>query len=99
MIAGACARKVSGVNANSSQTATTQPATGPLTASEFRALYDELRGQLPWGADDRRGALNYLTPAEVHAAVSEVRQGLTISLAPRSETRSRSTIRSPPCTP
>ncbi|HET9895737.1 MAG TPA: cyclase family protein [Streptosporangiaceae bacterium] len=55
--------------------------TGPLKASEFRALYDELRERLPWGPDDRRGALNYLTPVEVLAAVREVRQGITVSMA------------------
>jgi hypothetical protein len=32
---------------------------GPMT--EFRALYERLRGQAPWGPDDRRGALNYIT--------------------------------------
>ena len=35
---------------------------GLMTEAEFRALYERLRGQLPWGPDDRRGALNYLTP-------------------------------------
>ena len=34
----------------------------------------------PWGPQDRRGALNYLTPAEVLAAMSEVRLGRTVSL-------------------
>jgi kynurenine formamidase len=60
------------------------PATrppGPMTETEFRALYDRLRGQLPWGPDDRRGALNYITPAEILAAAGEVRLGRTISLA------------------
>ncbi len=33
------------------------------------------------GPADRRGALNYLTPAEVLAAVGEVRQGITVSMA------------------
>src|SRR5215813_308990 len=52
-----------------------------MTEAEFRTLYELLRGQLPWGPDDRRGALNYVTPAEVRAAVSEVRLGRTVSLA------------------
>jgi len=35
------------------------PATpGQMTEAEFRSLYERLRGQLPWGPDDRRGALN-----------------------------------------
>lgn len=68
------------MNANRTRTAVSMPMTGPLTAAEFRALYDELRGQLPWGPQDRRGALNYLTSAEVRAAGREVRQGVTVSL-------------------
>lgn len=81
MIGRAALRKVSGVNANPGRTATPLPSTGPLTATEFRALYDDLRAQLPWGPADRRGALNYLTPAAVLAAIQEVRQGITVSLA------------------
>jgi kynurenine formamidase len=54
---------------------------GQMTEMEFRALYEQLRHNLPWGSDDRRGALNYITPAEVHAAVGEVRLGRTVSLA------------------
>ena len=60
------------------------PATlppGPMTEAEFRFLYDRLRAQLPWGPDDRRGALNYITQAEVLAALGEVRLGRTLSLA------------------
>ena len=51
-----------------------------MTAASFRELYDRLRGRRPWGPQDRRGALNYLTPAEVLAAMSEVRLGRTVSL-------------------
>jgi kynurenine formamidase len=58
----------------------TSPA-GPMTEADFRALYERLRGQLPWGSDDRRGALNYLTPADVLAALREVTLGRTVSLA------------------
>src|SRR5215467_14644768 len=60
------------------------PATlppGQMTEAEFRSLYDRLRAQLPWGPDDRRGALNYITPSEILAAVGEVRLGRTVSLA------------------
>ncbi|HEY4853426.1 MAG TPA: hypothetical protein VII22_21775 [Streptosporangiaceae bacterium] len=39
-----------------------------LSETEFRALYQRLRQQARWGAADRRGALNYITPAEVLAA-------------------------------
>jgi kynurenine formamidase len=51
-----------------------------MTEASFRALYDRLRSRRPWGPEDRRGALNYLTPAEVLAAVGEVRLGRTVSL-------------------
>jgi kynurenine formamidase len=54
---------------------------GPMTEVQFRALYERLRSQVPWGPDDRRGALNYITPAQVLAALREVRQGRTLSLA------------------
>jgi kynurenine formamidase len=57
------------------------PAPGRMTEAEFRSLYDRLRAQVPWGPDDRRGALNYITPAEVLAACGQVRLGRTLSLA------------------
>ena len=51
-----------------------------MTEAEFRALYDRLRARRRWGPEDRRGALNYLTAAEVLAAMGEVRLGRTVSL-------------------
>jgi hypothetical protein len=57
------------------------PPPGRMTEVEFRALYEGLRAQVPWGPDDRRGALNYLTSAEVLAACREARLGRTVSLA------------------
>ena len=57
------------------------PTPGRLSEEEFRSLYERLRGQVPWGPDDRRGALNYITAAEVLAAAGEVRLGRTVSLA------------------
>ena len=54
---------------------------GQLTEAGFRALYAQLRSQLPWGPDDRRGALNYITPAAILGASGEVRLGRTVSLA------------------
>jgi Putative cyclase len=69
-------------------TGTERPGVGPatrppeqMTETEFRFLYERLRGQLPLGPDDRRGALNYITPAEILAALSEPTLGRTISLA------------------
>jgi kynurenine formamidase len=58
-----------------------------MSEAEFRSLYNRLRGQLPWGPDDRRGALNYIAPSEVLAAVGEVRLGRTVSLAAPMEHR------------
>src|SRR5437773_12070125 len=54
---------------------------GGMTEAEFRSLYERLRGQVPWGPDDRRGALNHLGPAQIRAAASEVSLGRTVSLA------------------
>jgi kynurenine formamidase len=58
-----------------------------MTETEFRSLYEQLRGQLPWGPDDRRGALNYITKAEVLAALREATLGRTVSLAAPVENR------------
>jgi len=52
-----------------------------MTQAEFRSLYGRLRDDRPWGPDDRRGALNYLTAAETLAAAGEVRLGRAVSLA------------------
>ena len=52
-----------------------------MTEAEFRSLYERLRGEVPWGPGDQRGGLNYLGPAQVQAAASEVRLGRTVSLA------------------
>jgi kynurenine formamidase len=52
-----------------------------MTEAEFRALFDRLRASAAWGPEDRRGALNYLTPDKVRAAAAEVRDGRTVSLA------------------
>jgi kynurenine formamidase len=57
-----------------------------MSEAEFRSLYDQLR-RVPWGTEDRRGALNYITPDEVRAAASEVRLGRTVSLAAPVENR------------
>src|SRR6516162_2473720 len=64
-----------------SSTQVTGAAPQRMTEAEFRSLYDRLRAQVPWGPDDRRGALNYITPSEILTAVGEVRLGRTLSLA------------------
>jgi kynurenine formamidase len=59
------------------------PARGQagLSAAEFRELYQRLRQHASWGPADRRGALNYITTAEILAAVGEVRLGVSATLA------------------
>jgi kynurenine formamidase len=52
-----------------------------MSEAEFRSLYERLRAQVPWGPADRRGALNYITQADVLAACGVVRLGRTVSLA------------------
>src|SRR5260370_34126185 len=52
-----------------------------LSAAGFAELYDRLRGNTGWGAQDRRGALNHIDPAGVAAAARSVLKGQTVSLA------------------
>jgi kynurenine formamidase len=52
-----------------------------LSSAEFQALYERLRGQVGWGAGDRLGALNFITPGARAAAAREVQLGRTVTLA------------------
>src|SRR5262249_43740014 len=61
------------------------PPPGRMTEAEFRSLYERLCGQVPWGPDDRRGALNHLGPAQIRAAAGEVRLGRPVPRAGRGE--------------
>ena len=70
---------MTGTEQSSADPATRPP--GQMTETEFRSLYEQLRDQIPWGPDDRRGAMNYITPAEILAALREPTLGRTISLA------------------
>jgi kynurenine formamidase len=58
-----------------------------VTAAEFDRLFDSVRNWGRWGAEDQRGTLNHLTPAEVTAATALVREGRTVSLAHDLDTR------------
>ena len=69
------------------RTSTGEASPERMTEDEFRSLYERLRGQLPWEPGDRRGALNFLTPAETVAAGREVRLGRVVSLAAPVENR------------
>ena len=61
-----------------------------VSAEEFRQLFDRVSNWGRWGADDERGALNYLTPELIAAAVGHARDGRTVSLS-----RSLNTEREP----
>ena len=37
----------------------------PLDSAAFDVLYRHLKGTASWGASDRRGALNHITPVQV----------------------------------
>ena len=52
-----------------------------VSASDFEALFLDLRTWGRWGDGDERGALNYLDAERVAAAARLVRSGLTVSLA------------------
>jgi kynurenine formamidase len=52
-----------------------------MSATSFHALHERLRALARWGPDDRRGALNHITPGRVAAAAAEVRAGRTVTLA------------------
>ena len=57
-----------------------------LSEAEFRVLYERVRRTSAWGPGDRLGALNNISPSEVVAAASDVRDGRTVSLAAPIET-------------
>jgi kynurenine formamidase len=67
-----------------------EPTEMRVSADEFRQLFDRVSNWGTWGADDERGALNYLTPELVAAAAGLVRNGRTVSLS-----RSLNTEREP----
>ena len=58
-----------------------------LSAGEFQALYEKLKRMSRWGPDDRRGALNHISAADVVAASSDVWRGRTVSLGAPVESR------------
>ena len=58
-----------------------------LSAAEFRQLFEVVSTWGRWGAEDERGALNYLTPARVLEATRLVRSGETVTLSLPLDTR------------
>jgi kynurenine formamidase len=62
------------------QLATAQTAR-PMARTEFDALLTRVNNAGRWGDQDERGTLNLITPGIRRAATSEVKAGVTISLA------------------
>lgn len=52
-----------------------------VSADEFRAMFEAAGNWGQWGADDQRGALNYITAEQVTAAAALIRAGTSVSLA------------------
>jgi kynurenine formamidase len=55
------------------------PAPAPVSAREFADLHESCKHWGRWGADDQRGALNFITPDRVRAATASVRSGRTVA--------------------
>jgi kynurenine formamidase len=53
----------------------------PLSARQFQEIYNSCKNWGKWGANDERGALNYLTADQIKAAAKLVRSGLTVTLS------------------
>jgi kynurenine formamidase len=54
---------------------------GEATAEELERIWDEVRNWGRFGADDERGALNFLTPERCARGAALAREGLRLSLA------------------
>jgi len=52
-----------------------------ISAKEFDQLFKKVCNWGRWGPDDKRGTLNYITPAHVRTAAALVRSGRSVSLA------------------
>lgn len=53
----------------------------PMARAEFDALFKQVNNAGRWGAQDERGTLNLITPEVRRAASSEIKAGITVSLA------------------
>ena len=65
------------------QEASRVAAAGEVSANdaELRALFDKVQNWGRWGADDQRGALNHIGPAEIAGAAALVKDGRSVSLS------------------
>jgi kynurenine formamidase len=58
-----------------------QPDAASLTRAQFDAMLARVDNSSRWGPQDERGTLNFITAEVRRAAASEVRDGMSISLA------------------
>src|SRR5688572_27018982 len=61
--------------------AAAQATATPLTRAQFDAMLARVDNSSRWGAQDELGTLNLITPSVRRAAASQVREGISISLA------------------
>lgn len=55
--------------------------------ADMEGLFESVKNWGRWGADDERGALNYITPEEVASAARLVETGVAVSCALEFPTR------------
>jgi kynurenine formamidase len=53
----------------------------PLNAERIQEIFDQVKNWGRWGADDQRGALNYITPKTRARAAALIEDGETVSVA------------------
>jgi len=53
--------------------------TKAMTTTDVQAIFDQVKNWGRWGAEDQRGALNYITPDVRRAAAATVRDGVAVS--------------------
>jgi kynurenine formamidase len=69
------------------QSNTNHAASPPAaTQQDFDRMMTELSNWGRWGKDDQKGALNLITPAKRKQAVSEMKDGVSVSMARNAET-------------
>jgi kynurenine formamidase len=52
-----------------------------VSLEEFERLFEQVKNWGRWGAEDERGALNYVTPERTQAAAGLIRSGHSVSLS------------------
>lgn len=62
-------------------------AQGQWTTADMAAMFESVKNWGKWGAEDERGALNYITPAKIAAAAALVETGENVSCSLEFPTR------------